>query len=255
MGKKVNDWKLVIDILSKDITYIKYPVGTNKVDLDDVYYELDRETDTLTISFEGYLYSFPERIAPCMVYIFGLKGVEILKIVTMFISILLFSVLILEMISEGNSSISPTLLIYTCLTFGFISSYLSEIKNYYNISRCNRCGKDFAYEEIKEPLIKMVSTCEKFEKTITRYLRCMYCNNEDIKTEIEYKNSKSKSKKFNKNRKTCKECGRKLALVEYRHPDTHMEYRTVRTIKYYKCTNCGYMEISIKCRYISGSAD
>lgn len=254
-GKKVNDWTLVIDTLSKDLTYIKFPAGTNKVYLDGVCYELDRDTDTLTISLEGYFSSFPERLAPCLIYIFGLGGVGILKIVAMFTSILLFFLLILETILERNSSFSPTLLIFTSLTFFIISSYMSEIKNYYNVSKCNKCGRDFAYNEIKEPLIKMVSTYDKFEKTITRYLKCIYCNNKDIKTETEYKNSKSKSKKINKNRKTCKECGKKLALAEYRRPDVHMEYRTVRTIKHYKCTSCGYVEISIKYNYIPSSAD
>lgn len=222
--------------------------------LNGVCYELDRDTDTLTISLEGYFSSSSERLAPCLIYIFGLGGVSILKMVAMLISILLFFLLILETILEGNSSLSPTLLIFTSLTFFVISLYMSDIKNYYNISQCNKCGRDFAFKEIKEPLIKMVSTYDKFEKTIIRYMKCIYCNNEEIKTKIEYKNSKSKSKKINKNRRTCKECGKKL-LAEYRHPDMHMEYRTIRTIKHYKCISCGYMEISIKYNYIPSSAD
>lgn len=230
-------------------------MDTNKVYLHDTCYEVDRDTDTLTISFEGFFSSFPDRLGPCLIYIFGLGGVGILKIVTMFTSVLLFFLLISVTISEGNGSLSPNLLIFTSLTLFFISSYISEIKEYYNISKCNKCGRDFAYKEIKEPFIKMVSTYDKFEKTITRYMKCIYCNNEDIKTEIEYKNSKSKSKKLNQNRKTCKGCGKKLALTEYRHPDVHMEYKTVRTIKHYKCTSCGYMEISIKYNYIPSSAD
>lgn len=230
-------------------------MGTNKVYLHDVCYEVDRDTDTLTISFEGYFSSFPDRLGPCLIYIFGLGGVGILKVVTIFTSILLFFLLILETVLEGNGSLSPTLLIFTSLTFFFVSSYISEIKKYYNTSKCNRCGRDFAYKGIKEPLIKMVSTYDKFEKTITRYMKCIYCNNKDVKTEIAYKNSKSKSKKINQNRKNCTGCGKELALTEYRYPDVHMEYRTVRTIKHYKCTSCGYMEISIKYNYIPSSAD
>lgn len=132
---------------------------------------------------------------------------------------------------------------------------MSEIENYYNISRCNKCGRDFAYKEVKEPLIKMVSTYEEFEKTITKYMKCRYCNNKEIKTEIDYKTSKSGSKKVNKNKQTCKECGKKFALAEYRDPDVHLEYRTFRTIRHYKCTSCGYMEISIKYNYIPSQAD
>ncbi|AYK16003.1 MAG: hypothetical protein ACOX7X_07455 [Methanosarcina flavescens] len=241
--------------MEKDFTYIKFPEGTNKVYLDDFCYELDRNTDSLTISFEGYFSSFPERLAPCTIYIFGLGGVSILKMVAMLKSILLLFLLILEIILGRNSSLSSTLLFFMSLAFGIISSYISEIKNYYNISKCDKCGRDFAFKEIKEPLIKMVSTYDKFEKTITRYMKCIYCNNEEIKTEIEYELSKSKSKKISKNRRNCKECGKKLALAEYRHPDVNMEYRTVRTIKHYKCISCGYMEISIKYNYIPNSAD
>jgi C4-type Zn-finger protein len=86
-------------------------------------------------------------------------------------------------------------------------------------------------------------------------MKCRYCKNEDIKIEIDYKNSKSKSKKINKNRKNCNGCGKNLALAEYRYPDVHFECRIVRTIKHYKCTNCGYMEISIRYDYIPSSAD
>jgi squalene cyclase len=101
----------------------------------------------------------------------------------------------------------------------------------------------------------MISTYENFEKIIIRYMKCMYCNNEDIKTEIDHKISKSRSKKISKNRKTCKGCGKKLALEEYRYPDVYLEYRTFITIKHYKCISCGYMEISIKYDYIPSQAD
>lgn len=86
-------------------------------------------------------------------------------------------------------------------------------------------------------------------------MKCRYCNNEDIKIEIDYKTSKSRSKKISKNRKTCKGCGKKPALAEYRYPDVHLEDRTFRTIKHYKCTSCGYIEISIKYDYIPSQAD
>ncbi|WP_156157435.1 hypothetical protein [Methanosarcina siciliae] len=131
--------------MSKDFTCIKFPAGTNKVYLDDVCYELDRDTDSLTISFEGYFSSFPERLAPCLINIFGLGGVEALKILTMFVSILLFFIFILKMILEVNVFFSLNILFFASMVFFLISSYISKIKNYYNVSKCNKCGKDFAY--------------------------------------------------------------------------------------------------------------
>lgn len=128
----------------------------------------------------------------------------------------------------------------------FIASDLFEIENYYNISKCKECGRDFAYEEIKKPLIKKVSTYENYEKTETRYFKCKYCKNEDLKIESLLKSSKSKKRRNPKNGKICKKC-KKSTLIVYRYPDTHLESLNLeRTIKHYKCTSCGYMEISIK---------
>lgn len=252
--KRLDNWKLVTDTLSKDFTYVKFPVGTNEVYVDDVSYELDRKTDTLTISSKGDLYNFPKERAPILINLFGLEVINALKVLIKSFSILLFSLLILEMILEKNDLLLSMPLLFVSMIFFFVASYLDEIENYYNISRCKKCGREFAYEEIKKPLIKVVSTYDKYEETITRYMKCKYCNDEDSKIEIYQNNSKSKSKSINKNRKNCKGCGKKLAIVEYRYPDVHFEYpNTFITIRHYKCAYCGYMEISIKYDYIATS--
>ncbi|MGB9938903.1 hypothetical protein [Methanosarcina sp.] len=189
-----------------------------------------------------------------MINQFGLETIIILKVLAKSFSILLFSLLILEMVSEENDLLLSTPLLFASMIFFIVASYLDEIENYCNISRCKKCCREFAYEEIKKPLIRIVSTYDKYEKTITSYMRCKYCNDEDIKIEVDQRNSKSKTKKINKNRKNCKGCGKKLALVEYRYPDVYLEYpNAFRTIRHYKCTYCGYMEISIKYDYLATS--
>ena len=164
----------------------------------------------LTISLEGDFYNFPKERAPSLINLFSLETINALKVLTKCFSILLFFLLILEMILEKNDLLLSIPLLFASTIFFFVASYLDEIENYYNISRCKKCGREFAYEEIKKPLIKVVSTYDKYEETITRYMKCNYCNDEDIKVEIYQKNSKSKSKNINKNRKTCKGCKKSL---------------------------------------------
>jgi hypothetical protein len=238
---------MVIDTLSKNLKYIGFPVGTDRIYLDNVCYELDRETDTLTICSERNFYSSLKKIAPDLTNRFGLRTISVLKIVSMSLSFFLFFLLILNLTMEENHSIFSLVLISASIASFFVASNLYEIEKYCNIVRCKRCGRDFAYEEIKTPLIKMVSTYNEYEKTITSYLKCKYCNDENLEIEISRRNRKSRKKNLKRNRKTCKGCGKELSLVEYRSPDAHLErYNTFRTIRHYKCTNCGYMEISIK---------
>jgi hypothetical protein len=244
--------ELVIDTLSKDIRYVEFPVGINRTYLDNVCYELDRETDTLTICSEGNFYSSLKKRAPDLINRFGLRKINILKKLSLFLSVVLFIPLILKIVSGDPASLLPLVSISGSLMFFVLASYLSEIENYCNIFRCKNCGRDFAYEEIKRPFVKIVSTYNKYEKTITSYLKCRYCNDEYIRTEIARQNSKSRSKKTDKNRKTCKGCGKDYSLVEYRYPDAHLEYHNIfRTIRHYKCVHCGYVEVRIKDDHIT----
>ncbi|AKJ37649.1 hypothetical protein [Methanosarcina barkeri] len=234
--------------------YVEFPVGINKRYLDDACYELDRETGTLTISFEGDFYNFPKERAPNLINLLGLETITTLKVLTKSVYMLLFFLLILKMILKKDYLLLWMPLFFAGMIFVFVASYLDEIENYYNISRCKKCDREFAYEEIKKPFIKIVSTYDKYEETTTRYMKCKYCNSEDIKIKIDQRNSKSKPKNINKNRKTCRGCGKKFALVEYRSPDIHFEYPNIFiTIRHYKCAHCGYMAISIKYDYVATS--
>lgn len=239
--------KPVIDTLSKDIKYIEFPAGTCKTYLGDVCYELDRGTDTLTISSEGNFYNSLKKRAPELINRFGSGTINILKIFTITLSIFLFFLLVLKIINKEADSLSSLILLSASMICFVVASNLYEIESYRNIFRCNKCDRDFACEETKKPLIKMVSTYDKYEKTITSYMKCRYCNNEYMKIEIAHRNSKSRAKNNNKNAKTCKGCGKKFSLIEYRHPDAHLvHYNIFRTIRHYKCIDCEYMEISIK---------
>ncbi|KKH99453.1 hypothetical protein EO95_06210 [Methanosarcina sp. 1.H.T.1A.1] len=246
---------MVIDKLSKP-KYVKFPVGINKRFLDDVCYELDRDTDALTITSEGNFYDFPKERAPNMVNSLGLEKIKTVKKVSILLAassllLLLFLLFLRQTLEEAYWPLS-IILFLACMMFFFVATDLYKIENYYNISRCKKCGRDFAYEEIKKSLIKKVSTYDDYEETDTRYFKCKYCSDEDLKIKSLLKKSKSKARNIYRNEKNCKECGKNFALIEYREADTHLEsFDTRRTIKHYKCTHCEYMEISIKDDYVT----
>lgn len=230
--------------------YVEFPVGTNKKCLDNYCYELDRNTDTLTITSEGNFYDFPKERAPKLINRFGLKKIdtvrEVLKTLLIISSILLLVYLILGV------WFLAIIMFLTSMIFLSICEDLTGIKDYYTVSKCKKCGRDFAYEEMKKPLIKKVSTYDDYEETETRYFKCKYCNDEDHKIKSIIKSSKSRKRRNPEKGKACKGCGGHFILIEYRYPDTHMEsFDTRRTIRHYKCKNCGYMEISIKDEVVS----
>lgn len=246
---------MVIDTLSIH-KYVEFPVGVNKRCLDNYCYELDRSTDTLTITSEGDFYHFPKERAPYLVNSLGLERINTVKKISVLLS--LSSLLILpflqffrQILGEAYWPLSIILFLGGIMFF-FISSDLLEIEDYYKISKCKKCNRDFAYEEIKKPLVKKVSTYDDYEETETRYFKCKYCNDEDLKIKSIIKNSKSRKRRDPKKGKACKGCGRRFSLIEYRYPDTHLEsMNTSRTIRHYKCRYCRYMEISIKDEVVS----
>lgn len=242
--------------MGKDLKYVEFPVGIDKSCLDNYCYKLDRSTDTLTITSEGNFYNFPKERAPDVVNSLGLKRINVVKKVTLLLAfspIFIFPFLLYfrQTLGEFYWPLTITLFLGGIMFF-LISSDLFDIESYYKISKCKKCNRDFAYEEIKKPLVKKISTYDDYEETETRYFKCKYCNDEDLKIKSLLKSSKSRKRRIPKKGKTCKGCGRRFTLIEYRYPDTHLEsFDTRRTIRHYKCKNCGYMEISMKDEAVS----
>jgi hypothetical protein len=197
------------------------------------------------MTLEGSFYNFPKERAPHLINQFGLKKINAARKVSTILEITSFALLFVYLFQGVWSLV--VIMFLASLIFISIDDYLSEVKGYYSISKCKKCGRDFACEEIKKPLIKKVSTYDGYEETETRYFKCKYCNEEDLKIKSLLKSSKSRRREYAKKGETCKGCGKKFSLIEYRYPDTHLEDLNVeRTTKHYKCTHCGYMEISIQ---------
>jgi hypothetical protein len=119
----------------------------------------------------------------------------------------------------------------------------------YKDSKCKKCGKDFAYEESQEPLIKEVSTHDKYEITMTRYWRRKYCDDENLIEEpLHYRHSKGKIN--SREVSVCKICENRDSMREYRTPDIKEIDNDEITIRHYKCLHCGYYEITIKEKFL-----
>jgi len=68
--------------------------------------------------------------------------------------------------------------------FGFgsillvIGLLLLMVINYYSSTKCAKCGKDFAYEEIEYPVRHDTDTKEGTWRTVTSTYKCKYCGHE-----------------------------------------------------------------------------
>lgn len=239
---------------------------------DEASYVLDVKSETLHITYKGKFYNFLfKNKAPYLMKLCGKQNLhvaanifmplfELIFICLLFLSLLVpFSFMFMLMPSPlvfGESlkninffpghiinSIFFGLLLVTLL-IGFIGTILKNVDKYCKDTFCQKCGKDFAYEEIKEPEIKETSTFEDYIITITRHWRCKHCGDEILKTEIMdiYKHKGEKSKVPAEN---CKKCGNKSTINEYKKPDIkELRYKDT-IIRHYKCTYCNHHEIMI----------
>lgn len=241
---------MVIDILSKP-RYLEFPPGINKQYIDHSCYELDRKTNTLTISLEGDYEKFPVKRAPELIGAYSLEKLKNIKKALSRFELITFILLVCIIFFNkilGNIFWPIVILsFFFLMIFIIITDYLSEIEVYYIISRCKKCGRNFAYEEFKKPLIEKISTYDYYEIIETRYMKCKYCKNRDIIKKNLQRSCKSRKKKNYKKGRACQACGKQPVLLEYRYPDIHLENKNLlRTIRHYKCISCRYMEISIK---------
>jgi hypothetical protein len=64
------------------------------------------------------------------------------------------------------------------LLFFGCTIFLSIVAN--ESTKCEKCGRSFAYKEIKRPLVKETYCSEGIVKKTTRYYKCQYCNDEKV---------------------------------------------------------------------------
>ncbi|MDQ1253677.1 MAG: hypothetical protein QG646_2864 [Euryarchaeota archaeon] len=122
---------------------------------------------------------------------------------------------------------------------------LTPYVKYVGITGCKNCHKVYAYEEIKNPDIKEVSTEDSYTISIARYWKCKYCGYTDITAGPEnigtYKGKKKKPRKI-----TCQKCGESGLFLEYKDPDIKFVEEVSIRIRYYMCEYCKNVNIEVE---------
>lgn len=242
--------------MSEDLTYIGFPAGVNKKCLEGVSYELDKDTDTLTITYAGKIYDFSLKSkSPYLIERYGVKKIQTVERVSGYLILFLLAAFFLYLCLLGRIEYSKQFfLAFFIICYGLIILFYAiteecgKIESFYRDSRCKRCGRDFAYEEYKDPLIREVSSRPKYEINITRYWECKFCGHKDTRTE-ELHYSQGRGEREDR-KKTCSECNKEYAMIEYKLPEIKFINDIATTIRHYKCTFCGYNEITIEEEYI-----
>lgn len=219
---------------------------------------MDTETDTLTMTTQEDIYFFClQNGAPYLINNWGEKKVRFVgKVFGKLALLLLISLILYYFLRDRIVFPYNMTWLFILLTIGviifsyFVYDQLTSVADFYINSRCRKCGKDFAYEEFKKPLTRKVSTSENYEITTTKYHKCRYCGDEDLRIQTNYIDCKGKKEKLTKN--ACKCCGKENSMKEYRRPDVHTTYDTVETIRFYKCLDCGYQAITVENVYSPG---
>ena len=233
---------------------IGFTKSENQKRYEDICYKLNPEDDTLTIEYSDDFKYNPKimKKAPGLINKYGEKELDkragLYAISVLFALYLIFLPCILFGKDFGLFlGFLLTIVVVTRLVI--LSEEYTDTVKYYRDSRCKKCGKDFALEEFREPKIEEISTVENYTITVTRYWKCKFCGFEDIRKGSENYTTR-KGERNAVTHKNCRNCGKELAIIEYRYPDIKETTNKETTIRHYKCEYCDYREIKIKEEYI-----
>lgn len=256
--------------LECDIKRLEFPQGEYKRYLDGSCYELDPENDILTITSEGKTpLHIDEEAAARVIEKVGEKKARIYGDVLGFLSLILLLFLVTALLLITNWAagkdcayfilnyigFSGNVLWYSILAilaitaallfFGSLGSKYTNAVNYYLSTKCKSCSRNFAFKEFKKPLFKEISTLDRYEITMTRYWKCKFCGIESCRIDsLDYNNHKGK--RNDQKEDFCRICFSKSAMREYRDPDVKEELNLETTVRHYKCSNCGFREITVE---------
>ncbi len=146
-----------------------------------------------------------------------------------------------------GSLLSILFLIPIVLFFGG-ASLLGDIF-YVKNTTCKKCHKKCAYEEREIPDIKEISTENLYKVTITRYWKCKHCGNIDTSEGREKIIYCNKGRKGRKVKIKCEKCGKTRILPECRKPDAKVYDSVLTEIRYYRCQDCGHINMAVDKNY------
>ncbi len=159
----------------KNVNIIKSPPDNS------VNYEVDKEDTT-----------FLKNISPYLIGRFGKKKIGLGGAISLIFGVIgiltgFNSVPNVKMYPYLPSIPNPyansiLILSFVLLAFGVI---LFSALQYHASSQCNRCNKEYAYEEVGTPSVKEIKTSEGVRKITTRTYKCKFCGDEDVRKDSE----------------------------------------------------------------------
>lgn len=123
-----------------------------------------------------------KRISPFLIDKYGEKNIRISGLISLISSLItIFSWLgVFPFISQFEV-IHSSLFFYFGISLFLAAFLLLGTASYYKSRLCKKCNREFAYEEYKDPSVQEIKTSKGVRRITTRYYRCKFCGNEDIK--------------------------------------------------------------------------
>jgi hypothetical protein len=130
---------------------------------------------------------------------------------------------------------------------GILAYVTDSTVKYTGNTYCTHCGKNFTCSEVKEPVMKEISTPTEYRVTIIRYWKCNHCEQVDRREcpeGITARKGDKESEEFLKKLK-CKNCGKKYSIEEFKRCDIKDTGDKRITRSYYRCRLCGYKDFVV----------
>lgn len=137
-----------------------------------------------TVEYQGDKKNFfvLKRISPFLINKYGEKNIRISGLISLISSLItIFSWFGVFPFMSQFEVIHSSLFFYFGIFLFFAALLLLGTASYYKSRICNKCNREFAYEEYKDPSVQEIKTSQGVRRMTTRYYKCKFCGNEDIK--------------------------------------------------------------------------
>lgn len=95
-----------------------------------------------------------------------------------------FNVLFIEILPAAPQNFGVLIFMIGVILL-ILGLFLLQVLNYHNYTRCERCNKDFAYQEIGTPRTEETKTRWGYNEITTRTLQCRFCGHSTERDLIE----------------------------------------------------------------------
>lgn len=123
-----------------------------------------------------------KRVSPLLIKKYGEKNIGILGLISFISSLItILSWLGVFPFVSSFEVIHSRLVLYIGVFLFIVAVSLLGISSYYKSRICKKCNREFAYEEYKDPSVQETRTSKGVRRITTRYYKCKFCGNEDVK--------------------------------------------------------------------------